>query len=80
MAWAGGQEAALTQLHRWLQQARRGSRQTVVVTGESALDKTTRLEILLGEIGSELAFMGLSQAEVEAYRVERYRNDALATA
>jgi DNA-binding winged helix-turn-helix (wHTH) protein/predicted ATPase len=51
MVQAVGREAELAQLHRWLQQALRGSQQLVFVTGEAGLGKTTLVETLLQQLG-----------------------------
>jgi predicted ATPase/DNA-binding winged helix-turn-helix (wHTH) protein len=53
VARAVGRALELAQLHRWLQQALRGTRQVVFVTGEAGLGKTTLVEAFLEGIGAE---------------------------
>jgi DNA-binding winged helix-turn-helix (wHTH) protein/predicted ATPase len=47
-----GREEELTRLHVWLTQARSSVRQTVFVTGEAGLGKTTLVEAFVGELGT----------------------------
>jgi DNA-binding winged helix-turn-helix (wHTH) protein/predicted ATPase len=47
---AVGREAELRQLHQWLQQALRGTRQVVFITGEAGVGKTTVVNAFLREL------------------------------
>jgi DNA-binding winged helix-turn-helix (wHTH) protein len=47
---AAGREAELRQLHQWLQQALRGTRQVVFITGEAGVGKTTVVNAFLREL------------------------------
>jgi DNA-binding winged helix-turn-helix (wHTH) protein len=48
-----GREAELRQLHRWLGKALDGERQTVFVTGEPGIGKTTIVEAFLSQLAIE---------------------------
>ncbi len=48
-----GREAALIQLHGWLQQARRGERQVVFVTGEPGIGKTAVVEAFVARADAD---------------------------
>ena len=64
---AVGREAELAQLHYWLQQALRGTRQVVFVTGEAGLGKTTLVETFLQQLGDYgVLWIGLGQC-IEHY-------------
>lgn len=47
-----GRQAALTQLHTWLAQARSGVRQVVFVTGEPGIGKTTLVHAFLAQVAA----------------------------
>ncbi len=48
-----GREAELRQLYAWLQKARRGERQTVFVTGEPGIGKTTVVEAFVDSLRAD---------------------------
>jgi predicted ATPase/DNA-binding winged helix-turn-helix (wHTH) protein len=52
-----GREAALSQLGQWLEIALTGNCQTVFVTGESGIGKTTLVEAFLQAIGSNICIL-----------------------
>ena len=52
-----GRDAALSQLGQWLQIALTGNCQTLFVTGESGIGKTTLVEAFLQEIGPDICIL-----------------------
>ena len=64
-----GREAALAQLHDWLQGACDGARQIVFITGEAGLGKTTVVDTFIEEVrGRGLQWIGRGQC-IEHYGV-----------
>ncbi|HSF32438.1 MAG TPA: AAA family ATPase [Candidatus Tectomicrobia bacterium] len=68
-----GRAAELAQLHAWFAQGRQGRRQTIFVTGEAGIGKTTLMETFLAEVAAAgTAWIGRGQCiehygEGEAY-------------
>src|SRR5262245_7759379 len=57
-----GRAAELAQLHAWFAQARQGERQTVFVTGEAGMGKTTLVDAFLAEVAAaQTAWIGRGQ-------------------
>jgi DNA-binding winged helix-turn-helix (wHTH) protein len=57
-----GRAAELAQLHAWFTQARQGRRQTVFVTGEAGMGKTTLVDAFLAEVAAaQTAWIGRGQ-------------------
>ncbi|HEX9844453.1 MAG TPA: AAA family ATPase, partial [bacterium] len=62
-----GRAAELAQVHAWFAQARQGGRQTVFITGEAGLGKTTLVEAFLADVAAEqTAWIGRGQC-IEQY-------------
>jgi predicted ATPase len=57
-----GRAAELAQLHAWFAQARQGGRQTVFVTGEAGMGKTTLVDAFLADVAAaQTAWIGRGQ-------------------
>ena len=68
-----GRAAELAQLHAWFAQARQGGRQTVFVTGEAGMGKTTLVEAFLAEVAAaQTAAVGRGQCIDHAGAGEAY--------
>jgi len=52
-----GREAALARLHRWLEDTLAGNSQTVFVTGEAGIGKTTLVESFLEQAGANICIL-----------------------
>jgi DNA-binding winged helix-turn-helix (wHTH) protein/predicted ATPase len=65
-----GREAELLQLHGWLNMARNGARQVVLVTGEPGIGKTTLLDAFLFGVRSDEQF-GVQPATSPTPNAER---------
>lgn len=52
-----GRDDNLAQLHNWLQKALRGQSQTIFVTGEAGIGKTTLVEAFLREVSSKMEIL-----------------------
>jgi predicted ATPase len=62
-----GREAELAHLHRRLEQARRGERQLVFVTGEAGIGKTTLVDAWLERVGTEAEIWSVRGQCIEHY-------------
>ncbi|MGH7960379.1 MAG: AAA family ATPase, partial [Candidatus Binatia bacterium] len=61
-----GRETELAQLHEWLAKAQSGERQTVFVTGEPGIGKTTLVDTFLAQLGARDWGLGTSSSSLQA--------------
>ena len=62
-----GRQTELARLHRWLEQARRGKRQVVFVTGEAGIGKTAVVEAFLAQVATDTRLLIARGQCVEHY-------------
>ena len=62
-----GRQTELAHLHRWLDQARRGTRQVVFVTGEAGIGKTAVIEMFLTQVAADARLLIMRGQCVEHY-------------
>src|SRR5262245_60631905 len=62
-----GREVKVTQLHRWLAQARRGVRQVGFVTGDAGIGKTTVVDAFVAQVAHEPGLWLVRGQCVESY-------------
>src|SRR5215831_14447841 len=68
-----GRAAELAQLHAWFALARQGGRQTVFVTGEAGMGKTTLVDTFLAEVAAaQTAWIGRGQCVEHSGAGEAY--------